>query len=229
MPLVLPGQEVRLNEPGRTFDRHHHLEAYAALLIRGSCDEKGDRGRYTASPGDVFVHRPFDGHGDQIGRSGAAFINIPLDRPLAGAFGRVADLDAVVRAFERSFAEGCEQFHALFEPASLRRNDWPDMLANEISARTVASISRWSEDHGLNPASVSRGFRLAYGLSPKRFRLEQMAARAARTIRGSADALGAIAANCGFADQAHMTRTIARLFAVSPLELRRLGQVRSRQ
>jgi AraC-like DNA-binding protein len=223
MPLVLPGHEVRLNEPGRTFDRHHHLGAYAALLIDGSCHETGDRGRFTAEPGEVFVHRAFDGHRDDIGRSGAAFINIPLEDPLGCAFGRVTDLDSVVRAFERSFAEGCEQFHALFEPAPVRRNDWPDMLADEISARTVGSISRWSKDHGLNPASVSRGFRLAYGISPKRFRLEQMAARAARTIRGPTDGLSAIAASCGFSDQAHMTRTMASLFGITPARLRRLS------
>lgn len=223
MPLVLPGQEVRLNEPGRTFERHHHLGAYAALLVSGTCHESGDRGRYTAVAGDVLVHRPFDGHGDRIGSSGAAFINIPLDRPLGCAFGRVADLDAVVRSFERSFAEGCERFHELFEPADERANDWPDMLAKELSGRRISSLADWSACHGLGPTSVSRGFRLAYGVSPKRFRLEQMAARAGRRIRASAEKLGEIAADCGFADQAHMTRTIARLFSVSPLELRRLG------
>ena len=223
MPLVLPGQEVRLNEPGRMFERHHHLGAYAALLVNGTCHETGDRGRYTATAGDVFVHRAFDGHGDRIGGLGAAFINIPLDLPLPYAFGRVTDLDAVVRAFERSFADGCEQFQTLFEPAPARSGDWPDLLAEELESQRVSSLADWSDAHGLHTTSVSRGFRLAYGVSPKRFRLEQMAARAARRIRETAEGLGQIAAGCGFADQAHMTRTIGRMFAVSPLELRRLS------
>ena len=223
MPLILPGQEVQLNEPGRTFDRHHHLAAYAALLVSGKCHETGDRGRHTAVAGDVLVHRAFDGHGDRVGPAGAAFINIPIGRPLPCAFGRVTDLDAVVRAFERSPAEGGEQFQASFEPAAPRSGDWPDMLAGELAARIVGSLSDWAEAHGLNPASLSRGFRLAYGVSPKRFRLEQMAARAAREIRSSTDSLSAIAASCGFADQPHMTRTLTRMFAVSPLRLRRLS------
>ena len=223
MPLVLPGQEVRLNEPGRTFDRHHHLGSYAALLVSGTCHETGDRGRFTALPGDVFVHRPFDGHGNRIGKSGAAFINIPLDRRLDCAFGRVTELDEVIRGFERSFAEGCEQFYTYFQPVCRPEGDWPDLLADQLAEPSPGPIADWSDAHGLHPASVSRGFRLAYGISPKRFRLEQMAARAGRRIRGSKEKLGEIAADCGFSDQAHMTRTIGALFAVSPLELRRLG------
>lgn len=224
MALVLPGQEVRLNEPGRKFDRHHHLGAYAALLIRGSCHEMGDRGRFVAGPGDVFVHRPFDGHGDRVGRSGAAFINIPLERPLADAFGRVTDLDAVVRAFERSADDGREEFHARFEAVQSGQDDWPDALATDLAAPFNESLADWSLRHGLCPTSVSRGFRIAYGISPKRFRLEQAAARAARRIRGSTESLGDIAISCGFADQAHMTRTIGGLFAVSPLRLRQLAK-----
>ena len=223
MPLVLPGQEVRLNEPGRTFERHHHLGAYAALLISGSCHETGDRGRFTAKPGDVFVHRAFDGHRDDVGRSGAAFINIPLDMPPRCAFGRVTDLDAVIRAFERSFAEGCEQYHALFEPAVGGACDWPDRLAGDLAARRAGRLADWSEAYGLNPASVSRGFRLAYGISPKRFRLEQMAACAARRICSTDSPLSFVAADAGFADQPHMTRALADLFGLTPRGLRRLS------
>ena len=222
MPLVLPGQEVRWNEPGRRFERHHHLEPYAALVISGSCHETGDRGRHDVVAGDVLVHRAFDGHGDRIGGAGAAFINIPLDRPLASAFGRVSDVDAIVRAFERSPAEGRERFHELFEEAENYSADWPDLLAKELSGAHPPSLTHWSDAHSLHPASVSRGFRLAFGVSPKRFRLEQMAARAARQIRASADGMVDIAAACGFADQSHMTRTIAQLFSVTPRDLRRL-------
>ena len=223
MPLVLPGQEVRWNEPGRRFERHHHLGAYAALLVSGSCHENGDRGRHAARAGDVLVHRAFDGHGDWVGPGGAVFINIALDRPLTSAFGRVSDLDAVVRAFERSPDEGREQFHALFEAAESGAGDWPDLLAETLGRERFQSLAQWAETHELHPASVSRGFRLAYGVTPKRFRLEQMAARAARMIRASADRLSDIATACGFADQSHMTRTIAQLFAVTPCGLRRLS------
>ena len=191
--------------------------------MSGSCDEIGDRGRHTAVPGDVFVHRAFDGHGDRVGDSGAAFINIPLEGSMDCAFGRVTDLDAVVRAFERAPEEGRSEFHVQFTPSYGRRGDWPDILAAHLANLQVNSLAAWADATGLSPGTVSRGFRLAYGISPKRFRLEQIAAQAARRIRSSAAGLSTIAAEIGFADQAHMTRAVSQLFAVAPRELRRLG------
>ena len=93
MPLVLPGEEVSLNEPGRTFARHHHLKSYAALLVSGTCDEAGDRGRFRARAGDVLLHRSFEAHRDQIGAKGAKIINFVLEEAPIEAFGFVADLD----------------------------------------------------------------------------------------------------------------------------------------
>ena len=131
-----------------------------------------------------------------------------------------------MRSFERSNARSPKAASNSTRCSNRRRTrdgDWPDLLAQELASQRVASLADWSDAHGLHTTSVSRGFRLAYGVSPKRFRLEQMAARAARRIRDTAEGLGQIAAGCGFADQAHMTRTIGRLFAVSPLELRHLS------
>ena len=58
--------------------------------------------------------------------------------------------------------------------------------------------------HGLDPSSLSRGLRLAYGVTPKRCRFEQMASRAARGARETREALSMIAAASGFADESHM-------------------------
>ena len=82
MALVLPGEEVTLNEPGRRFARHHHRDAYVALLVSGTCEEAGDCGRFLARPGDVLVHRSFEAHQDTIGRKGALFINLRVDGSL---------------------------------------------------------------------------------------------------------------------------------------------------
>lgn len=223
MPLVLPGQEVRLNEPGRTFERHHHLGAYAALLVSGSCHESGDRGRYTAVAGDVLVHCAFDGHVDQIGARGATFINIRLSNPLPSPFGRVIDLDGLIRTIERDPSRAEETLRNQFIPASLRLNDWPDLLASILATDQSTRLDIWAEEKGLHPGSLSRGFTLAYGISPRRYRLEQMAAKAARQVLGSAASLATLATDCGFADQAHMTRSFVALFGVTPAKLRRLG------
>lgn len=223
MSLVFPGEEVSLSEPGRHFERHHHLHAYAALLVEGECQEIGDHGRFTAVPGDVLIHDRFDGHADQIGRRGARFLNIAFKRPLNGKFGRVFDVDAVVRAFERDPQEGLDQFHHQFQPVHHCPDDWPDLLATDLSTETAFRFDEWADARGVHPASLSRGFRLAYGVTPKRYRLEQMTARAARRMTSSSERLAAIATECGFADQSHMTRAVARLLGTTPARLRLLG------
>ena len=167
MRLVLPGEEVSLNEPGRTFERHHHLCGYAALLVQGVCDEAGDRGRYGARAGDVLVHREFDAHRDRIGPTGALFINFELPAGLQGSFGFVTDVDAVMRAYERDPAEAATLLRQQFRPHGRQSEDWPDMLAAALSY-PVTGLREWADMHGLSPNSLSRGFKLAYGITPKR-------------------------------------------------------------
>jgi len=222
MPLVLPGQEARFSEPGSRFARHHHLSAYAAVLVAGECEETGDHGRFRARPGQVLAHQPFDGHADRIGAKGALFINIPLRTPLPSAFGRIDDLDGLVRACERDSVEGEWLLHQRFVSLA-QPTDWPDLLARDLSSASFCFLADWARDKGLRPASVSRGFRLAYGMSPKRYRLEQMARKAAVEVRLRTVPLADVALSAGFADQPHMTRTLSMLFGVTPRRLQQMS------
>ena len=223
MPLVLPGEEVSLNEPGRTFARHHHLRAYAALIVSGSCDEAGDRGRFRACTADVLVHVSFEAHQDRIGPRGARIVNFELDEPPCGPFGFVADVDAIARLHERDPHAAVNLLRQQFTVHAKREGDWPDLLARELSRDEPSRLDHWADMHGLNPSSLSRGFRLAYGVTPKRYRFEQMASRAARSTRETREALSMIAAASGFADQSHMTRAMGQLFGVTPKRLRRMS------
>lgn len=223
MPLVLPGEEVSLNEPGRRFARHHHLKGYAALIVSGSCDEAGDRGRFRASAGDVLVHLAFDAHQDHIGRAGAKIINFDFDELGGAAFGHVADLDAIVRLHEKDPVGAGELLAEQFAPNSKPDRDWPDLLAEQLTRAEPMRLDRWAELHALNPGSLSRGFRQIFGVTPKRYRLEQMVSRAARSARDSGESLSMVAAASGFSDQSHMTRAMAQLFGITPNRLRRLG------
>lgn len=146
-----------------------------------------------------------------------------LVEPLSGSFGRVADVDAIIRAHERDPREGATELERQFQPCESGLSDWPDLLAADLANRRGVAIEAWADAHRLHPGSVSRGFRQAYGVSPKRFRLEQIASRAARTIRRTGQSLASIAADCGFADQAHMTRALVGLFGATPGALRRHG------
>ena len=74
---------------------------------------------------------------------------------------------------------------------------------------------------GLAAESVSRGFRRAYGVSPRRYRLEVRARRALGLIEDGRQGLAAIAQDCGFADQPHLTRTLSAITGRTPGRWRR--------
>ena len=86
--------------------------------------------------------------------------------------------------------------------------DWPDVLAEVLGSGSAANLQRWAGDNRLHPASLARGFRQLYGVSPSRYRIEQRARRACYEIANTSQPLSAIAQDMGFADQAHMCRDI---------------------
>ena len=71
-----------------------------------------------------------------------------------------------------------------------------------------------------SPSAKLRGFRQAYGTTAKRFRAELRAQRALRTLPGWTETLGDLAAELGFADQAHLTRAVVSLTGWTPGQLR---------
>jgi AraC-like DNA-binding protein len=95
------------------------------------------------------------------------------------------------------------------------------LLAAELRGPAAGRLGDWAERNGLRPSSLSRGFRLAYGVSPQRYRAECRASRAAGFIRGGEGSLASIAAAAGFSDQPHMTRMIRAVFGCVPTELAR--------
>jgi AraC-like DNA-binding protein len=223
MALIGLGQELSSSCGGSKIARHHHSGAYAAIVLRGNYVEAGDSGRFRAAPGDVLLHRRFDGHCDAIGTTGVEILNLALDGVPPVPFGRVRDADQIVRSAARGPTAAVEEFWRQFESAAAIESDWPDLLAAALRRDEVPRLDQWADEHGLHPASLSRGFRKVYGVSPQRFRLEHRASQAARRACRSGDPLGMLAAESGFADQAHMTRAIAGLFANTPAQLRRLG------
>lgn len=63
---------------------------------------------------------------------------------------------------------------------------------------------------------MSRGFRRHFGTSPKLYRLEARSRRAWQKILRSAQTLTSIAHECGFADLAHLSRSVRALTGASP-------------
>ena len=202
--------------------RHRHRRAYAAIVLAGGYQEAGDAGRWHVSPGDVLVHAGLEAHQDRVGAAGCTLINVELaDDDLAGGLFRLADPDVIVRLAEYDGAAALSCLRDQARTSVTPLDDWPDLLARRLRDDETFSIGRWASDTGLAAESVSRGFRRAYGLSPRRYRLEARGRRALAMIQGGRAGLAAIAQECGFADQPHLTRTISEISGRPPGQWRR--------
>ena len=200
---------------GERLERHRHADAYIAITISGSYFEAGDDGRVRASAGTVIVHDALSAHRDDFGACGAIVLNLPALSRLTGT-GTIADVEAVAKAAERDLREAASLVAEQFQPAMLSPDDWPDLLARALAQDPDLRISDWAESAGLDPASVSRGFAKAFGVTPKRYRLEARVRRAVSALTSWQGSLASIAAEQGFADQAHFTRTVHDLTGTTP-------------
>ena len=204
-------------DPHTRIPRHRHDHAYAALVLSGSYEECGSRGRLRAGPGDVLFHDPFDAHLDRFSGRGAQILNLPFETFSAGPrIARVADADAVARIAERDVAAACAQLCAELRPIECVPCDWPDRLADSLLAHPDCLLAQWAHDHALAAATVSRGFGKVFGLTPAQFRVEARARHALTMITSRDESLAAIAFANGFADQAHMSRAIRALTGQPP-------------
>ncbi len=205
---------------GGRLQRHRHRSAYAALVLAGGYVEAGDRGRFEARTGQVLIHGAWESHMDAVSREGAVVLNLALTGEVAFGAGVVADPDAVARAAQRDLFEAGVLVRETIRPLDPALNDWPDILAGALRRDPDTALEVWAEGAGLAPATVSRGFRRAFGVSPRRYRAEQRALKAARMLVDRDDPPAALAAELGFFDQAHMTRAVAALTGLTPGRLR---------
>src|SRR5579862_5787994 len=193
-------------DPHIRIPRHRHDRAYAALVLSGSYEESGSRGRFRVGPGDVLFHDAFDAHLDQFCSSGAQILNILVEGFSMSSIGHIADPDSIARIAERNATEVGAQLRVQLRPIQRVHYDWQDKLADDLLRDPGCLLEQWAWNNNLAAATVSRGFRKVFGITPAEFRLEARARRALAMIAADEVPLAVIAVAAGFADQAHMSR-----------------------
>lgn len=202
--------------------RHRHAEAYAAIVIRGTYEECGVRGQFQVGSGDVLLHGAYEAHLDRFARRGAQILNLAgTDLVPAFSHGRIADIDSLVRTAARDPRLAVSQLYEQMRPVESAMPDWPAALARHLIRDPACRLEDWARDHGLAAETVSRGFRKVFGITPMLFRAEARAHRALALLARSDAPLTAIAADAGFADQAHMTRAVRTVTGAPPGAWRR--------
>ena len=210
--------------------RHRHLRAYATVVLAGSFDESGYNGRIRATAGDVLIHPALDCHGNQMVSAGVKLIRLDWrDASGIGGLYHLDEVDEVARTAERDVTEAMHLLEGVLRtkclPSPRQRNDWPDLLLSDLARNASTEIGDWAEVNGLARETVSRGFAAAYGTSPSILRAELRARFAWLRITRGSECLSRIAADTGFADQAHMTRWIHRITGAPPAVWRRNASV----
>jgi len=187
-------------------------------VLAGGYEEAGDHGRLRVSEGHAVFHNAFDAHLDRFSPAGADTVNFELDgwseHPVD--LTRVADPDLIARIAERDPTEAREMLLSAAVPAGRDAKDWPDELACSIRDNPNLSLGAWAREHALAPATLSRGFRRVYEVSPCAYRAQTRARRAWNSIMRSRAPLSEIAFESGFADQAHMSRAVGWLTGATP-------------
>jgi len=211
--------------PGHSLPRHRHLHPYAIVLIRGCFDQVSYAGRVRVQPGDLLIQPALDAHANRMPATrGATILRLPWrDVGDLGGVLALPDPDAIVRAAERDPQEAAGLAREQGSGAARRgqATDLPDQLAAGLVAGRVASLSSWAAQLGIARETVSREFSAAFGVSARQFRAELRARGAWLRIVRTRDPLADIAAATGFADQAHMTRSIRALTGAPPAAWRR--------
>jgi len=214
-------------EPG-ALPRHRHAEGYVAVVIAGGYEEAGDAGRRQVSAGDVVVHRPWEAHLNRTPAAGAQVLNLPLPAGGLTPFGRVDDLDALVRMARRDPEEASEHLRGMFRPAAASVADWPDLLAEALAGGDADSLGDWAQRLNLSPEHLSRGFSRVFGITPHRFRWEARSRAALRDLTLTATPLVELALTHGFADQAHLTRSLRAFSGRTPGAWRKSNPFKTR-
>ena len=206
---------------GERHERHRHRSPFIALVLRGSYVEAGDAGPLSVVEGDIVVHGAFEAHMNCAGAHGADVLLLPTD---AGdpSFGTSANFDEIVRLSERDVATASELARRTLISKSLPLDeDWPERLARDLLADRDVCLQDWARGAGLRPETLSRGFRRTFGCTPSAYRASVRALSAWRALRSTLTPLKAIAAEHGFSDQSHFTKSIAALTGHSPARWRK--------
>jgi AraC-like DNA-binding protein len=198
--------------------RHRHQHSYLALVVSGGYEEAGDQGRHRVHEGDVVIHGGFEAHLNRYDRTGAEVLSIPLPALMEPAMPlmRAADPDAAVRLAERDPQEALDFLLSTMKPLPAQTTDWPDDLATALLVDPHLRLRDWAHLRGLAVATVSRGFRKVFGVSPSAYRAQARGRLAwNQTVSGS-EPLSSVALDWGFCDQAHMTRTVHAITGKPP-------------
>ncbi|NRF65406.1 AraC family transcriptional regulator [Aquincola sp. S2] len=233
------------SEPERRFAPHWHAEWSIGAVLEGRCRFACAGRAQVAEAGDLVVMPPFALHTAGVGAQAfrMAMVYAPHDW-LADRLGwprdRAPGIATVTHDAAAAAALGDAAQHAAAQPlievvlatvgrlAGAPSAAWqPPAVTHDARIEQLCRVLQAADDAGtidlrvlaaqvgVSREHLHRLFRSALGLSPLAYARLARIARA-KTLLGEGHAAASVAADCGFADQAHFSRWFRRCFGVTP-------------
>jgi len=216
--------------PDEECQPHRHDRAQISLLLAGGYVEESDEGCARVD-GPSLSRKPggFE-HQNRFGEAGALILSLNKDGTAAPdryfvtrgpeglvghALRRIANDGAAISALAGDVAAG-------LSPVAAPPSPWMAAARDRLLADSGLNVGVLARSLGLHPVRFARLFREAFAWSPTEARQNRRAAQAVDRLIRTRTPLAEIAAEEGFADQAHLSRVINRTTGWSPGRLRRL-------
>ena len=231
----------------RSVPRHEHELAYVTIVLHGHYRE-GDRGKLDELPPLTAVFNPVGvAHSTVIGPAGASMFTIefrteglrelglqlPDRTTFDGGVGTM--LWPGLRLFSSFKNQSTDSLmleaHVLELLGAIIRLDpspektpprWLKRVKDRLHAEFCERLRMrdLAREAGVHPVHLARAFRKFEKRTPGEYQ-QHLQIRAACELLGKPEwPLAEIAAECGFADQSHFTRTFRRMAATTPLRFR---------
>jgi AraC-like DNA-binding protein len=224
--------------------RHCHPEAGISLVIAGSLEETAATTVHRAHAGALVVKPSDCWHANLFGPRGAQLIQVASQRDcdftaLRDLGYRWLDVPRLTKAMLQLWThpagavESAELIFwetiAILQPSnpvaerSPHCHWWREAL-EMLNAEALQCVSVAAIAHrvGVHPVHLTRVCRRELGCSVQDYLRQRRTLAAWQACAAGEQPLAAVASQCGFADQSHMTRAFTRELGISPARLRRL-------
>lgn len=238
---------------GTRMRRHEHAGVHLCCVVAGGFVEAHRSGPEEAGPGTVRISRtarhdldfgPAGAHcviltldaseGDPDDMLGTVALSRPVflrDPWLGGLVARLGRALALGRsisdvALDELAAELLAQVGRRRKPRAASNPPRWLLGAREMigdSDGSLPSLGDMARALGVHRGHLARAFRDHYGVTIGQMARSVRLERAVRLLRSTDASLASVAADAGFADQSHMTRSIRAAFGTSPRRLRSAG------
>ncbi|MBS1702580.1 MAG: helix-turn-helix domain-containing protein [Armatimonadetes bacterium] len=224
--------------------QHSHIYPHFTIVLKGGFVEQYGEHKFVCSAGSVLLVPQDQSHCDIMGPDGTHSLSIEISRSLERFLSsesdlltrprvlRSSDLSAAIANLKRhfltstpssSFEIHCAAMQVILAVlrSDTRPSDGPTWLATicnrlEEDLSQNQSLSELASLAGVSIAHLCRAFHRNKGMTIGDYVRRLRLCAAAERLSQSTDSIALIAAETGFADQAHLSRTFRQAYGLSP-------------